>query len=87
MDDLTYLALILFAAGYMALKIRLTAMKIRHGVYEKGSTNDHADALARAKETMDPYRGLNDARARMRGSLNAHKDALVRAKGGMKYKK
>lgn len=87
MDAGTCVGLIVFSGAYMVLKIRLTAMKIRHSLYEKGSTTAHIDALARAKADMDPYKGLNDARARMKGSLNAHKDALARAKGGQKYKR
>ena len=46
MDAETYLALIAFSCIYMVLKIRLTGMKIRHNLYEKGSINDHADALS-----------------------------------------
>ena len=47
-------------------------------------TDEHERALYKARQNMNPYRGLNKARDKMKKSLNAHKDALAKAKGKMR---
>ena len=84
MDAEMYIIVGIIGCVYMCAKIGLTAMKIKYGLYETGSINDHDKALERARESMDPYKGLNEAKARLKGSLNAHKKALAKAKGRMK---
>ena len=84
MDAEIYIIIAIIGVVYMCAKISMTRMKLRYGMYGKGDTDDHSKALARAREGMDPYKGLNKARERMKGSLNAHKEALARAKGKMK---